>query len=37
MKLFLIGMLFGLGLHYAVCKYGGCVNGCYCENWKGLK
>ena len=37
MKFLLIGILLGLLMHFAVCKYGGCLNGCNCENWKGLK
>ena len=37
MNIFMIGMLCGLALHWAVCKYGGCLNGCDCTEWKGLK
>jgi hypothetical protein len=34
---FMFGVIFGLGFHYAVCKYSGCVTGCECKKWKGLR
>jgi hypothetical protein len=33
----MIGVLIGMVTHYIVCKYSGCVNGCDCYKWKGLK
>lgn len=37
MQYFVLGVLIGMAIHYSVCKHSGCVSGCDCNKWKGLR